>query len=124
MSQERSWQCFLRAGDGHAFDADGGGGAGSAKDEVVADRGDVFEHVFEVAGDGDLFDGVGELAVLDPHAAGADGEVTCHQIHAVAHGLGDVETVLYVADKLFGCQGSGFEGEVSSSEPWVSRETA
>ena len=53
-------QRLLRAGDGHAFDANGRGGAGSAEDEVVADGDDVFVHVFEVAGDGDLFDGVGE----------------------------------------------------------------
>src|SRR5881398_2374702 len=82
--------------DGHAFDADGGGGAGASEDEVVADGGDVFVHVFEVAGDGDLFDGVGEFAVLDPHAAGPDGVVAGYEIHAVAHGFGDVEAVLYI----------------------------
>src|SRR5437870_3967010 len=90
----------LRSGDGHALDANGGGGAGSAEDEVVGDGGDVLVHLFEVAGDGDLFDGVGELAVLDPHAAGADGVVAGDEVHAVAHGFRHVDSVLYVADDL------------------------
>src|SRR5580704_4014520 len=106
-SRQRSW--ILRSGDGHAFDADGGRGARSAEDEVVADGGDVFVHVFEVAGDGDLFDRVGEFAVFYPHAAGPDGVVARHEVHAVAHGFGDVEAVLDVADDLLRCQGAGFE---------------
>ncbi len=111
-------------GDGHAFDADGGGGAGSAEDEVVADGDDVAVHVFEVAGDGDLFDGVGELAVLDPHAAGALGVVAGDEVDAVAHGLGDVEAALYVADDLLGGEGSGFEVEVAGADAGVSGEPA
>ena len=59
----------LAAGDGHAVDAQGGRGGGGAEDEVAADGGDVLVHVLEVAGDGDLFDRVGELAVLYPEAA-------------------------------------------------------
>src|SRR5260370_621533 len=58
------------SGDGHAFNAHGGRGAGASEDEVVADGCDVAVHVLEVAGYGDLFDGVGEFAVLDPDPAG------------------------------------------------------
>src|ERR1700760_2995699 len=93
MSSSPHVEVKLRAGDGHAFDADGGGGAGSSEDEVVADGGDVFVHVLEVAGDGDLFHGVGEFAILDPHAACADRVVAGDEVHAVAHGFGDVEAV-------------------------------
>jgi hypothetical protein len=50
---------YLGSGDGHAFDADGGGCAGASEDEVVAYGYDVSIHVLEVAGYGDLFDGVG-----------------------------------------------------------------
>src|SRR5258708_37579038 len=47
------------SGDGHAFNAHGGRGAGATEDEVVADGCDVAVHVLYIAGYGDLFDGVG-----------------------------------------------------------------
>src|ERR1035441_6641830 len=68
-------QCRLAAGDGHAVDAEGGGGGGGAEDEVVADGGDVLVHVLQVAGDGDLFNRVGELAVLNPEI----GRASCRE---------------------------------------------
>ncbi len=59
---------------------------------------DVSVHVFEVAGDGDLFDGVGEFAVFDPEAAGAVGVVAGDEVDAEAHGFGDVEAGFDVGD--------------------------
>src|ERR1035437_3919303 len=101
---------WLGTSDHHAFDAEGGGSGGGAEDEVVADGGDVLIHVLEVAGDGDLFDGVGEFAVFDPEAGGALGVVSGDEVDAEAHGLGDVEAGFYVADDLFGGEGAGGGG--------------
>src|SRR5438270_10509381 len=77
--------------DGHAVDAEGGGGRGRAEDQVRADRTDVLVHVLEVARDGDLFDGVGELTVLDADAGGALRVVAGDQVYAKAHDLGDIK---------------------------------
>src|SRR5580704_12468071 len=121
-SRQRSW--ILRSGDGHAFDADGGRGARSAEDEVVADGDDVFVHVFEVAGDGDLFDGVGELAVFDPETAGSVGVVAGDEVDAVTHGFGDEEAGLDIGDELAWCEGAGFEKVVAGAYAGVSGKAA
>src|ERR1039458_8716839 len=112
----------LTAGDGHAVDAEGGRGGGGTEDEVVADGGDVLVHVFQVAGDGDLFDRVGELAVLDPEAGGALGVVAGDEVDAEAHGLGDVEAVLHIADDLFRRERAGLEEEVGGADAGVGGE--
>ena len=114
----------LGSGDCHAFDVDGGGGAGSAEDEVVADGDDVFVHVFEVAGDGDLFDWVGDFAVFDPEAAGSVGVVAGDEVDAVTHGFGDVETGFDVGDDFGGSEGAGLEEEVAGADAWVARKSA
>src|ERR1700679_2503542 len=115
---------FLTSCDGHAFDVQGGGGAGSVEDEVVADGDYVFVHVFEVAGDGDLFDGVGDLAVFYPEAAGSVGVVAGDEVDAVAHGFGDVEAGFYVGDDLLGSEGAGLEEEVAGADAGVAGEAA
>src|ERR1035437_4202761 len=84
---------LLAAGDGHAVDAEGGGGGGAPEDQVVADGGDVLVHVLQVAGDGDLFDGIGEFAVFDPEAGRALGVVAGDEVDAEAHSFRDVEAL-------------------------------
>src|SRR5271170_2302516 len=112
----------LRSGDRHALDAHGWSGAGSSEDEVVADGDDVLVHVFQVAGDGDLFDRVGEFAVLDPEAAGALRVVAGDEVDAEAHGFGDVEAVFDVADDLLRREGARFEEEVACADSGVAGE--
>ena len=70
---------------------------GAAELQVVADFGDVEQHVFQVAGDRDLFDRKGQFAVLDPQAAGAAREIAGDQVHAEAEKLGDEQAFLDVA---------------------------
>ena len=64
------------------------------EDQVVADGDYVFVHVFEVAGDGDLFDGVGDLAVFDPihlvHPPGHDAAIFS-KFPAIADGVVEVK---------------------------------
>ncbi len=43
---------------------------------------DVLQHALEGGGDGELPDGVGQLAALDPEAVGAGGEVAADRVHA------------------------------------------
>ena len=52
------------------------------------------EHVEQVAGDGDLGDRRGELAILDDEAGGAAAIIAGHRIDALADQLGDVEAAL------------------------------
>src|ERR1035437_759326 len=49
----------------HAINSQRGGRDRAAEFQVVADLRDVEEHVFQVAGDGDLFHRVSQFAVLD-----------------------------------------------------------
>ena len=48
---------------------------------------DAAQHVFEVAGDGDLVHRISDAAVLHPEAAGAARVVARHVVHALAHEL-------------------------------------
>src|SRR5438270_9605851 len=68
-------QAGLFAGDGHAFDAQRGTGSRGAKLKIVADVGDVAEHVSQVSGDGDLLDRESQLTARDPQAGGASREI-------------------------------------------------
>ena len=59
-------QQVLGACDRHAVYAQRGRGHRAAEDEIVANGCHVLEHVGQVSGDGNFFNRVGELAVLDP----------------------------------------------------------
>ena len=56
----------LFAADSQAIDANCRRGDGSAEFQVVCDFGDVHEHVFQVAGDRDLFHRIRKLAAGNP----------------------------------------------------------
>ena len=62
------WGIASAAGDLHAFDQHRTAQLGAARQGIVTHRDDVAEHVAQVAGDGDLLDGVLDLALLDPEA--------------------------------------------------------
>src|SRR5204862_7083678 len=55
---------------GHRLDEAGRRVGAAAELEIVGGR-QIAEHLVEIAGDGDLADRIGELAVLDPEAGGA-----------------------------------------------------
>src|ERR1700676_1685252 len=62
---------LLLSAYGQAVDADCGRGHAAAEFQVAADLGDMVEHVFEITGYRDLFYGIGEFAIDDPHAGGS-----------------------------------------------------
>ena len=63
----------------------------AAKFQVVGDGGDVVEHLLQVAGDGDLLDGEGQLPVFNPQTGGAAGVIAGHHVDAESHQLRDIE---------------------------------
>src|SRR5207248_7354283 len=81
------------ARDGHTFDAQGGAGDGAAPFQIAADLGDVVQHLLQISRDRDLFDRKRKLAILDPQASRAAGEVSGDQVHAEAEKFSDVEAV-------------------------------
>src|SRR5689334_20892287 len=56
------------AGDGHAVDQNRAALTRPAHEHVIADRSDAFEHVAQVARDGDLLHRVGNFSAFDPKA--------------------------------------------------------
>src|SRR5512146_519627 len=100
---------FLLAGDGHSIYTKGRASECAAEFEVVADFGDVVEHVVEVAGDGDLLDRVVEFAVLDPQAAGAAREIAGDEIDTETEEFRYEQTFPDVADDFFGRACAGLE---------------
>ncbi len=57
---------FLLAADDQAVDADGRTCHGAAKFQVAGDFGNVEEHLFQISGHRNLFDGIGQLAAGNP----------------------------------------------------------
>src|SRR5260370_22775716 len=69
------WTLALLSANGEAVDADGGRGHAATKFQIAPYLGNIAEHVFEVAGDRDLFDRIGQFAVDDPHARRSTGVI-------------------------------------------------
>src|SRR5579864_3782977 len=88
-----------RSGDGQTIDAQGWRVDTGLEFEIVG-GGEMAIHVLEIAGDGDLADGKGELAVLDPESRGAAAIVAGDAVDAHAHELGDIEAACNIADEL------------------------
>ena len=61
----------LLAGDSQARDLQRGGGGLVAEGQILPHHLDVLQHLAQIARDGDLLDGVRQLATLDPEPDGA-----------------------------------------------------
>src|SRR5262249_25203513 len=77
----------LAAGDPHALDEARAAGARAAREDIAADRGDVAEHVAQVARDRDLLDRIPDLAALDPVTERAARVVAGDHVDPLAHEL-------------------------------------
>src|SRR5690606_27998547 len=75
---------ILLSGDRHAFDEDRSGLHVAAAVDVAADGDDAAVHLLQVPGDGDLLDGMADLAVLHPEAGRAARVVPRHAVDAEA----------------------------------------
>src|SRR5262249_9629996 len=102
------------AGNGQTFQAHGRRIGAEAEVEIIGGR-ELAEHVDQIAGDGDLADGVAALAVLDPEAGGAAAVVAGHPIDAHADEIGDVEALGDVGDQGVWRHVAG--GEVQVARP-------
>ncbi len=56
---------------------------------IIADSNDMFVNVLEVAGDGDLFNRILDLAMFDPETRRTARIVAGHRIDAVSEQFGD-----------------------------------
>src|SRR5690606_27497944 len=99
------------AGNGHALYADGGCVGAIAKFKIIRTR-QVEEHVFEVPRNGDLTDGIGNLAILDPEAGSTPAVITRHAIHTHADEFGDVKPAPNIGDQFFHGQAARFHIEI------------
>src|SRR5258706_8443451 len=87
------------SGNGHSVYENRTGGARAARERVVSDRRDRAEHVAQVARDGDLLDGVPDLASFHPVAGGPARVVAGNEIHPEPDQLGDEEATTHRPDK-------------------------
>src|SRR5262249_15393971 len=96
------FDCQLQSfsADHHSIYLDSRGGNPASEPEVIADHRDSAQHIAEIAGDSDLFDPEGQLAVFDPPAGSAAREIAGDRIEAEAYHLGHVKTVLDRSDDL------------------------
>src|SRR5260370_25698427 len=113
---------LLFSRDGHAIHSQSGASGRTAEFEVIADLGDVVEHLLEVAGDRDFLDREGKLTVLDPKATGPAGEVSGHQVHTEAEKFRTVEPVLDLADDLLRCPRTRLQKEIARAYAGISRQ--
>src|SRR5215470_19003046 len=103
MNRKMAWRprwLALFSGDRHAVNPQSGSSSRATKLQIVADLRDIVQHVFQVAGHGDLFHGIGEFAVLNPQAAGSAGKVAGDHIHAKTEELGNIKPALDAGDDL------------------------
>ena len=70
--------CGSTARDGHALDPQGRGVDAVFALEIIG-HGHGHEHIEQIAGDGDLTDRIGDLAILDPEPASPARAITCLQ---------------------------------------------
>src|SRR6185295_15168963 len=78
----------------------------------IVGRDQRFEHRQQMACDGDLADGIGDLAVLDPEAGGAAAVIAGHAVDAGADQIGDVKALLDIGDQLFRRHLAGLEMQI------------
>src|SRR5260221_9477550 len=87
------------SGNGHSVYENRTGGARAARERVVSDRRDRAEHVAQVARDGDLLDGIPDLAPFHPVAGGPARVVAGNEIHPEPDQLADEEATTHRPDK-------------------------
>jgi len=84
----------------HAVNPQRGRGSRPAKLQVIPNLRNIIQHVLEIARNRHFLHRISELAVFNPHAAHAPGEIAGNHVHAKAEKLEHVKPLLYVADNL------------------------
>src|SRR5579859_5288014 len=115
-------QSLLLSRHGHAFNPQRRRGHRAAKFQVTPNLTDVVEHLFEIAGNGNFFDGKSQFAVFDPQTAGAAREISGDQVYAKAQKFGDIKAIFNFANDGFWRFTAGLEKEISSSNSRGSRQ--
>src|SRR5208283_5423161 len=92
--------------------------------QVAADLGNVAEDVFEIARHRNLFDGIGQFAVDNPHAGGAAGIISGDQVGAMPEKLGDIQAVFDLRNNLIRRFRPGLEEVISRTDSGRSGQSA
>ena len=115
---------YLLARDCHAVDPDRRARDRSADLEIAADGGHVVKHVAKIPGDGDLFHWVSKLAVRNPDAARAAGEISGNEVYAKPEEFGQIQTLFDFAKNVLRRTGARFKVEVSGTDARIAGETS
>src|SRR5689334_2271695 len=113
----------LFSGNHHAVNPQGWRSKRAAEFKIVANFRDVVEHVLEIAGDSDLFHGIGELAIFDPQSAGAARKITGDHVDAESEELEDIETLLNASDNLLRRAFAFLQKEISRADAGRARQS-
>src|SRR5499433_2328527 len=120
------FDCQLQSfsADHHSINLDSWGGNPASEPEVITDHRDSAQHIAEIAGDSDLFDREGQLAVFDPPAGSPAREVAGDRVEAEADHLGHVKTVFDRCDNLISLIDSGSDEKVAETDHRRARQSA
>src|ERR1700757_1756747 len=88
-------------GHGHAVDPEGRCIGAVAEDQIVGGA-QLLEHLRQIAGDGDLGNRIGDLAVFDPESGGAPAVVAGDVVDPEADELGAIEAACDIRHEPLG----------------------
>src|SRR5437667_261706 len=88
------FEADLVAGDRHVLNQDRTARPAAAREHIAAYGNDTPEHVFQFAGNRDFLYRMANFAALDPVACRAARVIARHEVHALAHQLGDEKPAL------------------------------
>src|SRR6478736_1814507 len=114
----------LFSGNHHAVNPQGWRSKRAAEFKIVANFRDVVEHVLEIAGDSNLFHGIGELAIFDPQSADAARKITGDHVDAKSEELENIETLLNASDNLLWCAFAFLQKEISRADAGRASQTS
>src|ERR1043165_3673328 len=92
----------LLATHSQSINSDGRRSDRTTKFKIVGDFRNVHEHIFEIAGYGDLFNWIGKFTAGYPKTGGSARGIAGDKIHPHAKKFCDIETVFHIANKLLG----------------------
>ena len=105
-------QVGLIASDGQLFQHYRAGSGVAAQIHVIADGDQSFEHVPEIAGNGELLDRILDRPVFHPETGCSARLITGHQIDALAHQFGDEQAGAHFLQESGLVERAGIDDEV------------
>src|SRR5687767_2085953 len=98
--------------DRHTLDEDRAALPRAPAQDIGSGARNAEKHVFQIAGDRDLLDGIGDLAVLDPVTGRAARVITGHRVYALSHQLGYEQPAIELLQKRTKILARVFQDEI------------